>query len=106
MAFAVGALDEAIREYLLYRGFTQSLKFFEVERKDDKDKGFSFRVSVVHAGREGAGQLMCINSSIYALCILWAYTGESYRGVHHAVCVKVGFCQPAEFLGVPVSTVL
>lgn len=45
MAFAVGALDEAVREYLLYRGFTQSLKAFDVERKDDKDKGFSFRVS-------------------------------------------------------------
>lgn len=44
MAFAVGALDEAIREYLLYRGFTQTLKFFEIERRDDRDKGFSFRV--------------------------------------------------------------
>lgn len=40
MAFAVGALDEAIREYLLYRGFTQTLRFFDVERRDDKDKGF------------------------------------------------------------------
>ena len=50
MAFAVGALDEAIREYLLYRGFTQSLKFFEVERRDDKDKGFSFRVSTFGRG--------------------------------------------------------
>ena len=45
MAFAVGALDEAVREYLLYRGFTQALKFFEAERRDDRDKGFSFRVS-------------------------------------------------------------
>ena len=43
MAFAVGALDEAIKEYLLYRGFTQSLKFFEVDRRDDKDKGFRVR---------------------------------------------------------------
>lgn len=40
MAAAVGGLDEAIKEYLLYRGFTQSLKCFEQERKDDKDKGF------------------------------------------------------------------
>ena len=53
MAFAVGALDEAIREYLLYRGFTQSLKFFEIERKDDKDKGFGFRVSVLERGGRG-----------------------------------------------------
>ena len=40
---AVGGLDEAIKEYLLYRGFTQSLKWFEQERKDDKDKGFRVR---------------------------------------------------------------
>lgn len=44
MAFAVGALDDAIREYLLFRGFTQTLKLFEIERRDDRDKGFSFRV--------------------------------------------------------------
>lgn len=54
MAFAVGALDEAIKEYLLYRGFTQSLKFFEVERRDDKDKGFSFRVRLSLVERGGA----------------------------------------------------
>lgn len=45
MAGAVGALDEAIKEYLLYRGFTQTLKYFELERRDDKDKGF--RVSEI-----------------------------------------------------------
>ena len=44
MAGAAGALDEAIKEYLLYRGFTQTLKYFELERKDEKDKGF--RVSL------------------------------------------------------------
>ena len=51
MAFAVGALDEAIREYLLYRGFTQTLRSFEVERRDDKDKGFR----VGRADLEGGG---------------------------------------------------
>lgn len=40
MAAAVGALDEGIKEYLLYRGFTQTLRQFELEKKDDKDKGF------------------------------------------------------------------
>ena len=29
MAAAAGGLDEAIKEYLLYRGFTQSLRYFE-----------------------------------------------------------------------------
>ena len=39
MAAALGAVDELIREYLLYRGFVQTLKAFEQEKKDDKDKG-------------------------------------------------------------------
>lgn len=39
MAAAVGALDEAIKEYLLFRGYTSTLKTFEQERKEDKDKG-------------------------------------------------------------------
>lgn len=43
MAAAVGGVDETIKEYLLYRGFAQSLKWFEQERKDDKDKGFRVR---------------------------------------------------------------
>ena len=44
MATAIGALDDAIREYLVYRGFTNTLKQFETEKKDDKDK--NFRVSM------------------------------------------------------------
>ena len=40
MATAVGALDDAIREYLVFRGFTNTLKQFESEKKDDKDKNF------------------------------------------------------------------
>lgn len=44
MADAVPLLDELIKEYLLFRGFTATLKTFENEIKADKDK--SFRVSV------------------------------------------------------------
>ncbi len=47
MAGAVGALDEAIREYLVFRGFSQTLKVFEQEKKDDRDKGF--RVSTLYS---------------------------------------------------------
>ncbi len=39
MTTAVGALDESIKEYLVFRGFTNTLKQFELERKEDKDKG-------------------------------------------------------------------
>lgn len=40
MATAIGALDDAIKEYLVFRGFTNTLKQFESEKKDDKDKNF------------------------------------------------------------------
>lgn len=33
-------VDELVREYLLYRGFTSTVKAFEVDLKADKDKGF------------------------------------------------------------------
>lgn len=33
-------LDEIIKEYLLYRGFSSTVKSFETELKADKDKGF------------------------------------------------------------------
>ncbi len=39
MTSAISALDEAVKEYLVYRGFTNTLKQFEQERKEDKDKG-------------------------------------------------------------------
>lgn len=45
MASAAGALDEAVKEYLVYRGFTNTLKQFELEKKDDKDKGFRVRLN-------------------------------------------------------------
>ena len=48
MTTAVGALDEAIREYLVFRGFTSTLKQFELERKDDKDKGFKVSIKIIY----------------------------------------------------------
>ncbi len=39
MAAAVGAVDELIREYFLYKGFVQALKSFDQEKREDKDKG-------------------------------------------------------------------
>lgn len=44
MAAGAPGVDELIREYLLFRGFTNTLRTFETEIKNDKDK--SFRVSV------------------------------------------------------------
>lgn len=33
-------VDELVKEYLLYRGFTSTLKTFDSELKSDKEKGF------------------------------------------------------------------
>ena len=34
------ALDDLIREYLLFRGFASSLKSFDIDIKAEKEKGF------------------------------------------------------------------
>lgn len=59
MAAAIGALDETIKEYLLYRGFTLTLKNFEQEKKDDKDKGLRVNRIVDHL-------LQCVYRSDFA----------------------------------------
>lgn len=43
MAADVPMLDDVIKEYLIFRGFSGTLKSFESDLKADKDK--SFRVS-------------------------------------------------------------
>jgi len=45
MAAASPVLDDLIKEYLLFRGFTSTLKAFENDIKADKDKSFKVSVS-------------------------------------------------------------
>lgn len=45
MASAVERTDDLLREYLIYRGFTSTLKHLDAEIKADKEKGF--RVSIL-----------------------------------------------------------
>ena len=40
MSQAMVRMDELVRDYLLYRGFTGTLKVLDAEIKTDKDKGF------------------------------------------------------------------
>ncbi|RXN24616.1 WD repeat-containing 91 [Labeo rohita] len=40
MASAVERTDDLVREYLIYRGFTSTLKYLDSEIKADKEKGF------------------------------------------------------------------
>ncbi|GLD51801.1 WD repeat-containing protein 91 isoform X1, partial [Lates japonicus] len=40
MGSAVERTDEHVREYLIYRGFTSTLKHLDSEVKADKEKGF------------------------------------------------------------------
>ena len=43
MAEAVERTDEMVREYLLFRGFTHTLRQLDAEIKADKEKGFRVR---------------------------------------------------------------
>lgn len=40
MGSAVERTDEHVREYLIYRGFTSTLKHLDSDIKADKEKGF------------------------------------------------------------------
>jgi hypothetical protein len=40
----VQCLDEMVKEYLLFRGFCNTLKIFDAELKTDKEKGFRVRL--------------------------------------------------------------
>lgn len=46
MAHAVVVVDDAIKEYLLFRGFTRTLRCFESELMHDKDKAFQVRIQI------------------------------------------------------------
>jgi len=39
-------VDELVKEYLLFRGFSQTLKAFDNDLKTEKEKGFRVRTSV------------------------------------------------------------
>lgn len=50
MASAVERTDDLVREYLIYRGFTSTLKYLDSEIKADKEKGFRVSLCVqIHA---------------------------------------------------------
>lgn len=44
MGSAVERTDEHVKEYLMYRGFTGTLKHLDSEIKADKEKGFRVRL--------------------------------------------------------------
>lgn len=40
MATAVGRVDEFVKDYLIYRGLSSTLKSLEIELRNEKEKGF------------------------------------------------------------------
>lgn len=52
MASAVERTDDVVREYLIYRGLTSTLKHLDAEIKTDKEKGF--RVSILQPSNKSS----------------------------------------------------
>jgi hypothetical protein len=48
--------DELVREYLLFRGFTHTLRQLDAEIKADKEKGFRVRDQKAWCGSGGPGE--------------------------------------------------
>ena len=40
MATAAGRVDEFVKDYLIYRGLSTTLKTLEIELRNEKEKGF------------------------------------------------------------------
>lgn len=63
MAEAVERTDELVREYLLFRGFTHTLRQLDAEIKADKEKGFRVRDQQGRRRRLG-GRASCSNTAL------------------------------------------
>lgn len=50
MGSAVERTDEHVREYLIYRGFTSTLKHLDSDIKADKEKGFRVQSANIDDG--------------------------------------------------------
>ncbi|KAG0225073.1 WD repeat-containing protein 91 [Actinomortierella wolfii] len=65
-------IDELIKEYLLFRGFTNTYKAFEAESKTDKDKGFQAEKIIEEL-------FACISAfDVNALLEYWRYLDQRY----------------------------
>lgn len=58
-------VDELVKEYLLFRGFSQTLKAFDIDLKAEKEKGF--RVSIKHSFN------IVLSTWFNHFCVLAAY---------------------------------
>ncbi|KAG5272227.1 hypothetical protein AALO_G00163030 [Alosa alosa] len=67
MASAVERTDELVREYLVYRGFTSTLKHLDSEIKSDKEKGFRVDKIIEQL------QLFIPNGDLTGLKDYWGY---------------------------------
>jgi hypothetical protein len=98
-AEAISYLDDLLEEYLLFRGFTGSLRQFQAERKNDKLKGFQVCLELhfsiplreftlllnpprlfVHQVAKLVAQLFSLVHSqrLTELLELWSYLGTSF----------------------------
>lgn len=69
MGSAVERTDEHVREYLIYRGFTNTLRHLDNEIKADKEKGF----------RVCLDRSLCVQFLLFQLCfILFLFSFSSY----------------------------
>ncbi|XP_069025176.1 WD repeat-containing protein 91 [Embiotoca jacksoni] len=67
MGSAVERTDEHVREYLIYRGFTGTLKHLDGEIKSDKEKGFRVDKIIDQL------QLFVLNFDLFGLKEYWLY---------------------------------
>jgi len=94
---AIPYVDTLVREYLLFRGFTQSLRAFDAERGTDRTSGFQADKVVelifnVHIPKYEYDKLVAL---LDFLDSRWAYARSQnppWLGATHTVCAALAQC--------------
>ena len=69
MTSAVNLVDSLVRDYLVFRGFSATLKQFEVDSKADKEQGFKVHLQTFfHLWN---GNLVVVITKTWLVPFLW-----------------------------------
>lgn len=82
-------VDELVKEYLLFRGFSQTLKAFDNDLKTEKEKGFRVRTSQYMIWRNERMQQQYLLCSIIERkkMLIYIYLFVLYR-IHYLISVR------------------
>lgn len=102
-------VDELVKEYLLFRGFSQTLKAFDNDLKTEKEKGFRVRTSQYMIWRNERMQqqyLLCMQHYWEKKMLIYIYLFDLYRS-HYLISdrfINIYIALISQFLNASLKT--